>query len=162
MSSSAPDPDGLNDQQRRFVAAYRGNAREAARVAGYKGPKEAAHRLITNPKVVAAIRAREGQETKTLVLDRQQRQAFWTSVIQDSAASMTDRLRASELLGRSEGDFLDRVQSTVQHQMQLPAGLGVEDLRALARMKTPKALGPGAMTVDGEVVEDDGSSSEAG
>lgn len=162
MGGSATGPDGLNDQQRRFVAAYRGNAREAARIAGYKGPKEAAGRLIANPKVVAAIREREGHETKTLVLDRQQRQAFWTSVVQDSAASMTDRLRASELLARSEGDFLDRVESTVQHQMQLPAGLRVEDLRALARMKAPKALNAGAPTVDGEVVEDDGSSSEAG
>ena len=34
---------------------------------------------------------------------------FWTAIIRDESMNIRDRLRASGLLGKSEGDFLDRV-----------------------------------------------------
>lgn len=43
------------------------------------------------------------------VADRIARQTFWTNVMEDETAKYTDRIRASELLGRSEGDFFERV-----------------------------------------------------
>jgi hypothetical protein len=56
-------------------------------------------------------RIRAGIRTEA-VFSRQQRQAFWTQVVDDPKASMADRLRASELLGRSEADFTDNVNKT--------------------------------------------------
>lgn len=47
-----------------------------------------------------------------MIWNRERRQQFWTDVadgkLKDENFSPTDRLRASELLGRSEGDFIDR------------------------------------------------------
>ena len=57
------------------------------------------------------IRNREQIRTKKAIATREDRQAFWTKTMQGKgkpAPTMTDRLKASELLGRSEADFIDR------------------------------------------------------
>lgn len=104
----------LTVRQQRFIDAYDGNATDAARKAGYSGSDAVlgvtAHDLLRNPKVAAAIRERLAPVTKAIIATREERQAFWTSVQQDPFASMSDRLRASELLGKSEADFTDKVK----------------------------------------------------
>ena len=129
----------LTVKQKLFVAAYDGNGKEAARAAGYGGanPKDQylskqADRLLNLPHVVKALRERETNPIKPimqpeagykeqrllgsekaklrrLVADRKGRQEFWTQVMDDPEESMINRLRASELLGKSEGDFLQRI-----------------------------------------------------
>ena len=44
------------------------------------------------------------------IATRVQRQQFWTEVMKNPEASLADRLRASELLGKSEADFVAKVQ----------------------------------------------------
>ena len=41
-------------------------------------------------------------------MDRESRQEFWTMIALDKEERTDTRLRASELLGKSEGDFIDR------------------------------------------------------
>ena len=103
---------GLNVKQKAFVEHFAGNAASAAEKAGYskKTAKAQGSRLLTNADVLAAIREREKIESRTRIATRQARQEFWTDTMQDADAEMKDRLKASELLGKSEGDFLDRVQ----------------------------------------------------
>lgn len=45
-----------------------------------------------------------------LVADKKARQLFWTALMTDEEIKTSDRLKASELLARSEGDFLERIQ----------------------------------------------------
>ena len=45
------------------------------------------------------------------IATRQMRQQFWTETMQ-FAPQMGDRLRASELLGKSEADFTDNIKQT--------------------------------------------------
>ncbi len=45
-----------------------------------------------------------------LIATREQRQEFWTAVMTDIEQDMRSRLRASELLAKSEGDFTEKVQ----------------------------------------------------
>ena len=101
----------LTTKQKAFVAAYRGNAAEAARIAGYS-PKWAdrqAHTLMEkNGEIAAAIREREEKRVNSLILSREERQIFWSNVVRDPDEDMKNRLKASELLGRSEGDYLER------------------------------------------------------
>lgn len=42
------------------------------------------------------------------IATRKERQVFWTNVIMDEDEKMSDRLKASELLGRSEVDFVEK------------------------------------------------------
>ncbi len=110
---------GLTVRQRKFVEAFTGNASEAARKAGYKGNDQTvgvtAHHLLKNPKVRAAIESRESKRTNQLIATRQQRQEFWTKVMQNGSEDMNARLKASELLGKSEADFTDKLDATL-HQ----------------------------------------------
>lgn len=112
----------LTPKQQAFVDAYDGNGTAAARAAGYKGTDNAlgvqAHALLRNPKVLAAIQARtnlapslRADVTQAAhIATRAERQAFWTQVMFDQSKKMTDRLKAAELLGKSEADFVDRLQ----------------------------------------------------
>lgn len=101
------------------MEAYDGNGTAAARLAGYTGNDNVlsvqAARLLRDARVVEALREREasrrphsplGQHIAT----RAERQAFWTKVMLDVDAELAQRLKASELLGKSEGDFLERLE----------------------------------------------------
>ncbi len=123
----------LTVRQKRFIEAYNGNASEAARQAGYS-PKWAdrqAHELMEkNGEIAAAIRQREKERTDALIATREERQRFWTSIMRDEDVDLRDRLRAAELLGRSEGDFIERVsldaRTEVRCDVELEAVLAAD------------------------------------
>jgi hypothetical protein len=106
----------LTEKQRRFVDAYlgeaAGNATKAARLAGYKGNDNTLASVGTEnlrkPAIAEAIEHAQRQDPLTAT--RVERQRFWTRVMMSDAAEMKDRLRASELLGKSGRDFIDRVE----------------------------------------------------
>ncbi len=104
----------LTAKQERFVAAYDGNATAAALAAGYKSTyaNRIGVQLLNNPVIAAAIQAREDERNTQSIATREERQMFFTEVMRDSERSTRDRLRACELLGKSEGDFLDRHELT--------------------------------------------------
>lgn len=103
-------PRDLTEKQRRFVEAYMGaaagNATEAAMAAKYANPAQAGSRLLRNAKILEAIKARV--DADPAVKTREQRQQFWTETMDDTAVAMKERLRASELLAKSQGDFVQR------------------------------------------------------
>jgi phage terminase small subunit len=104
----------LTDRQKRFVDLYAGNATEAARLAGYsvKTADKIASQLMDKPEIISAIRARENERSAETIMTREQRQIFWTSIARDTSQRIGDRLRASELLAKSEGDFIERREVT--------------------------------------------------
>jgi hypothetical protein len=109
----------LNVRQQRFVEAYDGNATEAASKAGYTGSRHTlevqASYLMRNPVVVAAIQARGAVQQPAHIYGmlRAERQEFWARMAADPSVKHSDRLRASELLGKSMADFVERHQVDV-------------------------------------------------
>jgi phage terminase small subunit len=102
-------------KRQRFIDCYAGNIKEAADKAeisyGY------ARNLMTKSDILEAIRNRQETEVRPKdIADRQERQAFWTKTMNDDEQSMSDRLRASELLGKSEADFTDKLRHEVAPQ----------------------------------------------
>lgn len=108
----------LTPKQQRFVDAYMGeaagNATEAARKAGYSGSENvlgvAGARLLRNDKISKMIS--DLSKDDPLIATREDRQRFWTDVMEDETQDMKDRLRASEILGKSQTDFIERSDST--------------------------------------------------
>ena len=102
----------LTTKQRRFIEAYDGNATKAAIAAGYS-PKWADRQAYTliekNGEIREAIRQREERQRSELIADRVKRQMFWSRIMNDEGEPMAVRLKASELLAKSEGDFLEKV-----------------------------------------------------
>jgi phage terminase small subunit len=151
----------LNERQRRFVESYMANpnGREAARSAGYKGSDEyldvCASRLIRTDKVRAAIAARAKADPR--VATREDRQRFWTQVMMgqphtelvrdrkgrtrevQASPSMRERLRAAQLLGMSQGDFV------MKHEHSL-VGSKLREALEKARQNAAKARGLGEPT----------------
>jgi phage terminase small subunit len=104
----------LTTKQQRFVDLYSGNATEAARKAGYKASEGSLRAIgaqnLTKLNIRAAIQGREKKRNEPHIASREERQGFWSDVMRDEKAKMADRLKSSEYLGRSEGDFLDRTK----------------------------------------------------
>lgn len=102
----------LTTKQQRFIEAYTGNGTEAARVAGYAGSdavlSQTAYRMLRKPEIAQAIKARRSKASTSLIATREDRQTFWSEVMNDRTEMMPNRLRAAELLGKSEADFVDR------------------------------------------------------
>lgn len=123
----------LTERQRRFVEYYMatGNATEATRLAGYGGHKRSTwsttgSKLLKHPAIRRAISARARFDVKTLT--REERQAFWSATCLDKGAKLTDRLKASELLAKSQRDFVQQIEQTIVHKTDLQADLlGVFD-----------------------------------
>lgn len=113
--AKAKQPRGLSVKQRRFVEAYDGNATAAAIAAGYS-PKTArlqGHKNITKDNILEAIQSRENKRMGSTILTREERQAFWSDIIRnEDEKNIMAKLKASELLAKSEGDFLDRHELT--------------------------------------------------
>lgn len=104
----------LTPKQRKFVDAYSGNGTEAARTAGYRGSEavlaQVAHENMRKPGIAEAISARELGRRDKLIATREERQAFWSSLMRDGGRDGFERLKASELLGKSEADFTDKTE----------------------------------------------------
>ena len=115
-------------KEQRFIDFYDGNATDAARKAGYKNAERSGKQNVRKRTVMVQINKREKKRNKKHIASREERQEFWSEVmfgkeiepaitgydengnaaIVDIPPKMPDRLKASELLGRSEADFADR------------------------------------------------------
>jgi phage terminase small subunit len=107
----------LTAKQKKFVEAYVGNATEAAKLAGYseKTAKAIGHENLTKPNLLEAVEKRQEKEINKLIADRKERQEFWSKIMRDGATSSEIKLlfaslKASELLGKSEADFTEKIE----------------------------------------------------
>lgn len=104
----------LTEKQLKFVAAYRGNAGEAAKEAGYgkteKSSADSGSRLLKHPEICRMIKERQEKEIRPLIATRHDREKFLTDVFQDTKQSMKDRLKALELLSKMSGDYTNKIE----------------------------------------------------
>lgn len=132
----------LTTREAAWVEAYTGNGVEACRIAGYRGNDNVlavqASKLLRKPNVAAALAKRQAQRSAARIATRVERQEFWTDVLKDSVVDMHNRLKASELLGRSEADFVEKHQVTGANGNPL-FGVTPERLAQLAEDETGDA-----------------------
>lgn len=126
--------DVLNKKHRLFVEAYDGDLVFAMQAAGYQGQpavlEKQGQTLLQNPKILEAIQERSKYlaKTKDLVASREERQMFWTALMrnkdphrtievdefgvpkQPEPIPISMRIKAAELLGKSEADFTEKHQ----------------------------------------------------
>ena len=102
----------FTDNQLKFIELYAGNATEAARLAGIKQPQVQGPRLLKKVAIWNAIQQRTNKTLGPKIATREERQAFWTATMSNNTIKMQDRLKASELLGKSQADFTEKVEHT--------------------------------------------------
>lgn len=134
MPTKHKEKTGLTEKQRRFVEAYMGeaagNAGKAYRLAGYTASTDQTAwtggcNLLRNTKVQRAIDDLVGADP--LVAGRVEVQRFWSEVMRgkkgervvttmegvqvvEAEADYRERVKASELLAKTQGQFIERVE----------------------------------------------------
>lgn len=122
----------LNLKQLQFVEAYcgkaNGNGMLAAKLAGYNGSTKAlevqGHRLIRNVTIRSAIDAIYKESFREpLIATRKERQKLLSEFLRDGELPAYMRMKAIEMLGKMQGDFIERheikVDDTRQKQDQV-------------------------------------------
>ena len=111
----------LNERQQKFCEFYAksGNATESAIKAGYaeKSAGGNADKLLKSTKVSTYLAELSKNTRTSAIASITDIKEFWTKVLESSEEEMPYRLKASELLVKSEGGFLDKVEhsgTTVQ------------------------------------------------
>lgn len=100
----------MTERERRFCELYAGNpnATEAAKAAGYS-PRTAysqGSRLLRNVEVLEYINELQEGLASRRIASMAQVRAFWCDTMRDTTQKMADRLKASELLAKSAGEFI--------------------------------------------------------
>ena len=116
----------MTDKQVKFITEYTKdfNATQAAIRAGYS-PKTAysqGQRLLKNAEIQRVMNEHRDKG----IADRETRQKFWSDTMQDNQEDMKNRLRASELLGKSECDFIERAE--IKNDVQIASGYDLSKL----------------------------------
>lgn len=132
----------LTPKLRLFVERYHGDAADAFRYSGSNGSdafcKQEGEKLLQHPLIIEAIEERDKYQAQTsnAIADRKERQAFWTSLMRNQdphyvpqinpitnapvprePLPLMARIKGSELLGKSETDFVEKVDMTMQHSL---------------------------------------------
>lgn len=115
----------LTAKQRAFVENYTGNATEAAIKAGYS-PDTAGSigaENLKKPEIQKAIQEREQKHLSPAIAKRGRLLEFWTQTMENPEVYIKERLRASELLGKAQGVFLERVEVDHSGSLDLTAAV---------------------------------------
>lgn len=106
-------PRGLTLKQQKFLEAIPGadSLSDAARKAGYTNrPGTASQQVMQSNIMREAVRAKLEETKQAIGLTAMDRRRLWQQIALDDTQSTKDRLKATELSARADGDFLDRVQ----------------------------------------------------
>ncbi|MFQ6896479.1 MAG: terminase small subunit [Turicibacter sp.] len=104
----------LTPKQQAFADYYiqTGNATESAIKAGYsqKTAKETGYENLTKPHLQQYIEKKQKELESSRMADMTEVREFWTEVMRDIDSEMKDRLKASEMIAKTSGAFLNKVE----------------------------------------------------
>ncbi len=150
-----------------YVGAAQGNGTEACRRAGYQGSDDTlagiASENLKKPAIIDAIKALERDGEDDAIATRKELRELWTRIafggetetivtregaVVEVVAPLAARLKASELLGKSKGLFVDRVENTganggpmqIEHDGGRLIVMTPEDAAGIARMNPPGVM----------------------
>lgn len=102
----------LNPRQKKFAELYAatGNATQSAIGAGYsrKTAESIGARLLRNVKVADCLASLTAEAEKSRIATVEELREFWTATLRDGGHEMKDRLKASDMLGKSLGVFIEK------------------------------------------------------
>jgi phage terminase small subunit len=149
----------LSTKRKAFIAAYlgdaRGNATEAARIAGYAKPKQEGSRLLSNADIAAQVSQHVAEKFATAddVLKELADVAFadWREFVDVLAydregrplkvkMDLTNKVKALELLGKHHQLFADRIDLNVTVREHRVIGVPQNEIEAVFRPAPPREL----------------------
>ena len=116
-------PNDINPKQKIFCEEYakHGNGTLAYRTAYPTVKKDGtakvnASKLLTNTNIKKHIESLSSKATNSRIMSIIELREFWSDMARDTGTRTQERLKASELLGKSNGAFLERVEHSVDNK----------------------------------------------
>ena len=107
----------LTPKQQAFCDYYlqSGNATEAALKAGYskRTARVIGQENLLKPAIVSYIKARQEVVQSHRIATETEIKEFWTGILRENENELKERLKASELLAKTKGMFLERNETTL-------------------------------------------------
>ena len=107
----------LTPKQQAFADYYiqTGNATESYKRAYPSCKKDDtaranASRLLTNANIVSYVAEKQKELESNRMANMEEVREFWTEAMRNTDNAMKDRLKASEMIARTSGAFLDKVE----------------------------------------------------
>ena len=94
---------------------------DACRLCGYEDPMKAASDFMKDETFMTGLEDTPDPQTDVLLSSPQARKRFWAKVMKDKDTPVKERLRASELLSKASGDFVDKLDVTFSPKKLLDA-----------------------------------------
>lgn len=118
----------MNERQTKFCENYAksGNAVQSYIDAGYDikseaGARASSSKLLTNANIQKKLTELSESVRSEAIADITEIKEFWTSTMRSTEENMSDRARASELLAKVQGAFIEKQEiSHVGHITMLP------------------------------------------
>lgn len=147
------DIEQLNVTQRKWLMHYvtTWNKTEASRLAGYKATSDnylckighenaQKFNLLIQPYLENKVEDMNEElevEEQGSVMTLRDIFLFWSNIINDDKIAIKERLRASEMLAKAQGGFIERIEmTTIETRHQEFSKLSMEELRSLASLET--------------------------
>lgn len=130
----------LNEKQKKFVDYYceTGNAEQSAIRAGYSKntARGHSHKMLHNVAIKSAIEKRNKELEDERIADVTEIKQFWTSMFRDPLTDPKDQLKASELLAKTAGAFIEKVEHSGEMTQNINnmTNLTEDELRKIAEM----------------------------
>lgn len=125
----------LTLKQKMFCEHYvkSGNATEAALKAGYKESyaRDQIYNLMKNIGVSRYIEELNKEVKNARIADITEIKEFWSNIVRNENYKMPDRIKASELLAKTEGAFIDKVEVKGDIGVNPFSNLSTEELKKL-------------------------------
>lgn len=109
----------LTVKQKKFADEYikSGNATQSYTDAGYSVKNDNAagvegHKLLRNPKIQSYIDIVNKKLDDESIADMIEIKRFWTDTVRGKHIEMKDRIKASELIAKTNGAFIDKVEQS--------------------------------------------------
>lgn len=80
---------------------------------------EAASRLVADSKVSARLSELREQMTKDTIMSAQNRLEWLTETINDKDVSVSDKLRAVDIMNRMQGEYVQKVEAAVTNAVNI-------------------------------------------
>ncbi|WP_288847896.1 terminase small subunit [uncultured Sneathia sp.] len=128
----------LTKKQKLFCEYYKSthNATDSAIKSGYS--KKTAYaigsKLLKEVKIQEYLNDITKNSDTTRIMNMEQIQEFWASVVNDKKAKLTDRLKASEYIAKSSGAFITKTEISGELKTESEnkvSLLSTEDLKTL-------------------------------
>lgn len=123
----------LNINQQKFVEEYAklGNETEAYRLAYPSAKKEEviranASRLLTNANVREYLEELKQKTSSENIADMQEVKEFWTTIIRNPNERTDNRLKASDMIAKTNGAYLQKIDLKTTAPVQI-----VDNIREL-------------------------------